>query len=316
MKKSDKTAIYHAPIGNGPRTDGGGKAGNGMDAGFTDRALRRHGFRPRRSLGQNFLFDPSLLARIVQASETGPRDAVLEIGAGSGTLTLALSRRAAQVTAVEVDRSLADVLAEAVGDARNVTLVFDDIMKISLEEIHRTRLGGGLFRVVANLPYYITTPILMRLLESGLPIVSITVMVQKEVALRVCARPGRKDYGVLSVMAQLYARPVLVETVPASAFVPPPRVDSALLHMPIRDAYPVDIPSPEALRGVVQAAFSQRRKQIVNSLSSGLGLSRERTGKLLESAGIRPEDRAETLDLGAFAALTREYERARSDIHA
>lgn len=311
MKKTDKMEFFiyflvlKEAVTSGPRREGG----NGMDTEFMNRALRRRGFRPRRSLGQNFLFDSSLLARIVQASQTGPGDAVLEIGAGPGTLTLALSRCAARVTAVEVDQSLAGVLVEAVGDAPNVVLVFEDIMKTDLGEIHRTHLGGGPFRVVANLPYYITTPILMRLLESGLPIVSITVMVQKEVALRVCARPGGKDYGVLSVMAQLYAQPVLIETVPASAFVPSPRVDSALLHMPVREALPVDIPSPEAFHSMVQAAFSQRRKQIVNSLSSGLALPRELTGKLLESAGIRPEDRAETLDLNAFAALTRAYER-------
>jgi 16S rRNA (adenine1518-N6/adenine1519-N6)-dimethyltransferase len=267
--------------------------------------LRARRFQPRRALGQNFLHDRELLDRIVAMSETAPGDRVLEIGAGAGTLTRALCRAGARVTALEVDRALEPVLSETLRAAGDITLLFDDILRTDLHELHRAHMDGGPFRVVANLPYYITTPILMKLLESGLPIISLTVMVQKEVAERICAQPGGRDYGVLSVMAQYYTLPLLVATVPASAFDPSPRVDSAIVHMTARECPPVDVPSAQAFRRVVRAAFSQRRKQIANSLASGLGVTREQARQLLAASDIDPGARAETLTLAQFAALTR-----------
>ncbi|NLG37282.1 MAG: 16S rRNA (adenine(1518)-N(6)/adenine(1519)-N(6))-dimethyltransferase RsmA [Clostridiales bacterium] len=266
---------------------------------------RVRGFRPRHALGQNFLYDRAILDRIVAASETAPGDRVLEIGAGAGTLTRALCRAGARVTALEVDRALEPVLSETLRAAGEVTLIFEDFLRTDLNKLHRAHLGGGPFRVVSNLPYYITTPIIMKLLESGLPVISLTLMVQKEVAERICAQPGGRDYGVLSVMAQFYTLPLLAATVPALAFEPPPRVDSAIVHMASRERPPVDVSSVDAFRRVVRAAFSQRRKQMVNSLASGLGVTREQARRLLEESDINPGARAETLTLAQFAALTR-----------
>jgi 16S rRNA (adenine1518-N6/adenine1519-N6)-dimethyltransferase len=269
--------------------------------------MAAHGIRPQHRLGQNFLIDPRVLDIIVEASGAGPDDLVLEIGPGLGPLTQRLAEAAGTVVAVELDRNLVSILEKTVVAAHpNVEVIQGDAGRIDLHELLAARLAPGQkAKVAANLPYYITTPLVMRLLEDTLPLAEIVVMVQKEVANRMVSPPGSKEYGALSVAVQYYTDVRIVTTVSRAAFMPPPDVDSAVVAMRVRAVPPVDAPREGFFR-VVKAAFGQRRKSLGNALSAGLGIDKAVVQDVLRATGIDPIRRGETLSLEEFAAITRE----------
>lgn len=268
--------------------------------------LAAHGLRPQHKLGQNFLTDRRILEAIAEASGAGPDDLVLEIGPGLGSLTQQLAERAGRVLAIELDRNLASLLGKTVqADYNNVEVIQGDAGRIDLKALLTERLAPGrLAKVAANLPYYITTPLVMRLLEEELPLDRIVVMVQKEVADRMISPPGSKEYGALSVAVQYYSEPRIVLNVSRGAFLPPPEVESAVVALQMRQEPPVDAPKGDFFR-VVKAAFGQRRKTASNALMSGLGVDRARVEAALTAAGVQPQRRGETLSLEEFAAIAR-----------
>ena len=269
----------------------------------TNRILKAFHLRADKNLGQNFLVEESVVNRIAAAAELTPQDKVLEIGPGIGTLTQALARTGAQVTSVELDKRLLPVLAETVGCYENVRIVQGDILKTDIPAL----MGDGPFKVAANLPYYITTPIIMNLLERKLPLERLVVMVQKEVAERMTAPPGGREYGAISVAMQYYTEPQTAFLVKAGSFLPPPKVDSAVLVCRRRMEPPVDVPDEKTFFRIVAAAFSVRRKMLTNSLKHMDGLSGDDVRAWLAAAGIDGTRRAETLSLEEFAALARAY---------
>lgn len=268
--------------------------------------MTAHGIRPQHKLGQNFLTDARVLEGIVAAAEIGSEDLVLEIGPGLGTLTQQLAMAAGKVLAIELDRNLVEILRKTLLEMHpNVELIQGDAGRIDLHTLLAERLApGAKAKVAANLPYYITTPLIMRLLEENLPLDTIVVMVQKEVADRMVAPPGGKDYGALSVAVQYYTEPRIAVKVSRGAFLPPPEVDSAVVAMKLRAAPPVDAPR-EAFFRVVKAAFGQRRKALGNALAGGLALDKARIQEALSQAQIDPTRRGETLSLQEFAEITR-----------
>jgi 16S rRNA (adenine1518-N6/adenine1519-N6)-dimethyltransferase len=247
----------------------------------------------RSRLGQNFLYDRSILSRIIDASEVNAEDTVVEIGPGPGTLTRLLSEKVKKVIAIELDEGLYERLRGDLAGYRHVELVCGDVLKFPFENV-------GEFKVVANIPYYITTPIIFRLLEARKNLKTMTLTIQKEVAERIVAMPGGRDYGVLSIMVQYYATPELKLIIPKEAFRPVPKVDSALLHMRILEKPSIEVRDEKMFFRVVKTAFSQRRKTIYNSLK---GLAEDIRAVLL-SAGIDPQRRPETLSLSEFAGLS------------
>ena len=269
----------------------------------TNRILKAFHLRADKNLGHNFLVEESVVNRIAAAAELTPQDKVLEIGPGIGTLTQALARTGAQVTSVELDKRLLPVLAETVGCYENVRIVQGDILKTDIPAL----MGDGPFKVAANLPYYITTPIIMNLLERKLPLERLVVMVQKEVAERMTAPPGGREYGAISVAMQYYTEPQTAFLVKAGSFLPPPKVDSAVLVCRRRMEPPVDVPDEKTFFRIVAAAFSVRRKMLTNSLKHMGGLSGDDVRAWLAAAGIDGTRRAETLSLEEFAALARAY---------
>ena len=256
-----------------------------------------------KNLGQNFLVEESVVSRIAKAAELTPEDTVLEIGPGIGTLTQALAMTGASVVSVELDKRLIPVLQETVGAYENVRVVQGDILKINILET----VQAEPFKVCANLPYYITTPIIMNLLEQKLPIERLVVMVQKEVAERMTASPGGRDYGAISVAMQYYTEPKIAFIVKAGSFLPAPKVDSAVLVCKKRSKPPVDVPDEKVFFKVVAAAFSVRRKMLTNSLKNMGGLTGEEVKAWLDRAGIDGKRRAETLSLEEFASLARTW---------
>ena len=271
----------------------------------TQRIVRAYDLNVTKKFGQNFLIDSGVRDAIVEASGVTKETCVLEIGPGIGTLTQALSLAARRVIAVEIDRGLIPVLGETLSDCDNVTVLQQDILKTDLQALSDTYNDGKPFLVAANLPYYITTPILLKLLSEDPPPSAITVMVQKEMAERMCAREGGKEYGALSLAVQYYAHPVRVCDVPPGAFLPQPKVQSAVLRLEALPAPPVTVRDRSFLFEVIRAAFSQRRKTLVNSLSAQLspGVSKVAVREALHALG-KPEDiRGERLSLAEFAAL-------------
>ncbi len=260
-------------------------------------------FEMAKGLGQNFLIDESMIDRIVAGAGLEAGDQVLEIGPGMGVLTEAMAGVAERVVAVEIDDRLIPILAETLSHRENVTVVHGDVLALDLAEV----LSGHFTRppkVVANLPYYITTPIIMRFLEEGLEVTDLIVMVQKEVADRIIASPGNKTYGALSVAVQYYAEAEKLFRVPRSVFMPQPGVDSMVIRLRIRQERAVDVLSRRSFFQVVKAAFGQRRKTLLNALSAGLELEKSALADVLWEAGIDPKRRAETLSMDDFAALT------------
>ena len=275
------------------------------NAGSTREVLQRYRFNFQKKYGQNFLIDTRVLDKIIRAAEITEEDCVLEIGPGIGTMTQCLAERAGEVVAVEIDRNLIPILEETLADYRNVTVIHGDILKIEVRELVRER-GDRPLKVVANLPYYITTPIIMGLFEGHVPLKSITVMVQKEVAARMQASPGTKDYGALSLAVQYYAKPEIVANVPPNCFIPRPGVGSAVIRLDKYEKPPVEVKDEEKLFAVIRASFNQRRKTLANSLENEprLSISKKRTAEILESMGLPPAVRGEALTLEQFAAFS------------
>ena len=272
--------------------------------------IRRHGFTFKKSLGQNFLTDLSVLDRIIDAADLDKTKGALEVGPGIGSLTEQLAQAAGKVTAVELDRRLIPILGDVLSPYPHVSVVHGDILKTDLKKLWEESFAGCTgVSVVANLPYYVTTPIIMKLLEERLPLENIVVMVQKEVAVRMAAKPGGKEYGSLSIAVQYYCEPELVCIVPGKAFIPPPNVDSAVIKLRRRTEPAVAVADEAKFFRVVQTAFTQRRKTLSNNLSALSG--KERKGELAElltSCGVLPERRAETLSLAEFARITEALE--------
>ena len=258
-------------------------------------------FKAKKALGQNFISDPYIIEQIVDASQVGPFDTVVEIGPGKGALTCSLAERAKRVIAVELDSSVIPLLKGNLAGAPNVEIYNEDILKFDWSKALE---GLGELRVIGNLPYYITTPILLGILEKDIPAKSITVMVQKEVADRIVAPPGGRDRGVLSLSLQYYAECSKVLDVPAEYFDPRPKVDSAVVHMVLKEQRLLAGAEEKDFFAVVKAAFSQRRKTLLNSLAAS-GIEKSRAAEVLAAVGIDPQRRPETLEIEEFAALTK-----------
>lgn len=254
-----------------------------------------------KGLGQNFLTDSTVLDEIADAAEI--EYGVLEVGPGFGVLTKALAERAEKVVSIEIDQRLLEVLDQTVGMYQHVKIVHADIMKLDLKRLIQDEFAGKAVSVAANLPYYITTPILAKLIESRLPVKNIVVMVQKEVAERICAEPGKKEYGAISVMCQYYTKPSIVVTVPASSFIPQPKVDSAVLKLEVCAVPNIAVKDEKMFFRVVKAAFAQRRKTLLNCLSHAFPIPKEEISQLLERAEIQPSVRGEKLGLAEFARI-------------
>lgn len=272
----------------------------------TIEVLNKYGFHFQKRFGQNFLIDSHILEKIMDGAEVTEEDCVLEIGPGIGTMTQYLAEHAREVIAVEIDKALIPVLEDTLSAYDNVTVINEDILKVDIEKIVKEHNQGKPVKVVANLPYYITTPIIMGLFESHVPLKSITVMVQKEVADRMQVGPGTKDYGALSLAVQYYARPKVIMTVPASCFMPRPNIDSAVIRLTRHEQPPVQVRDEEKMFGIIRAAFNQRRKTLVNSLANAgiLSVTKEEITDSLSNLGLSPSVRGEALTLEQFAALS------------
>lgn len=270
----------------------------------------RYGFKLSKSLGQNFLTDKNIIDRIIEGAGIGPEDLVIEIGPGIGVITSEAAETAKKVIAVEIDKNLIPILKETLADRDNVEIVNQDILKTDVNKlIEDCSKGEGDFsgvKIIGNLPYYITTPIIMKLLEDGVKADNITIMMQKEVADRIKAAPGTKAYGALSVAVQYYCTVEAVVNVPKDVFVPQPKVDSTVLKLEIREEKPVELKDREVFFSCVKAGFGQRRKTLLNSLMGVKNITKEAVRESLEAAGIDPSRRAETLDLEEFANLSNE----------
>ena len=265
--------------------------------------LQRHGFTFSQALGQNWIINPSICPRIAEQGGAAAGVGVIEIGAGIGVLTAELARRAQRVVCIEIDSRLLPILSETLADFSNVSIVNEDVLKVDLPALIAREFAGMEVVVCANLPYYITSPILMALLEQRLPIRSVTVMVQKEAAQRICAPPGTRESGAISAAVWYYSQPRLLFPVSRGSFLPAPAVDSAVIRLDVRAAPPVAVADEALFFRVVRGAFGQRRKTILNTLSAALKLDKEQTRRIIEGAGVSPGARAEALTLEEFAAI-------------
>lgn len=268
--------------------------------------LQKYQFHFQKKFGQNFLIDKRVLGRIMDAAEIGKDDCVIEVGPGIGTMTQYLAERAREVVAVEIDKMLIPILEDTLSAYGNVTVLNEDILKVDIGALVQEKNHGQPVKLVANLPYYITTPIIMGLLESDVPIESITVMVQKEVAERMQAKPGTKDYGALSLAVQYYAKAEVVANVPQNCFIPRPQVGSAVIRLTCYEKPPVEVKDAGRMFAVIRAVFNQRRKTMVNSIANAkeLGVSKEQVLSALERMGESQTVRGETFSLIQFAQFT------------
>lgn len=268
--------------------------------------LQKYNFNFQKKFGQNFLIDEHVLDKIIRAAEITKDDYVLEIGPGIGTMTQYLACAAREVTAVEIDRALIPILEDTLKEYDNVSIINEDILKVDIAALAKEKNGGRPIKVVANLPYYITTPIIMGLFESHVPLESITVMVQKEVADRMQVGPGTKDYGALSLAVQYYAEPYIVANVPPNCFMPRPAVGSAVIRLTRHQKPPVEVMDEKLMFRLIRASFNQRRKTLANGLknSGELNLSKEIITAAIEKLGKGSSVRGEALDLEEFARLT------------
>ena len=272
------------------------------DIGTIKDILHRHGFTFSKALGQNFLINPSVCPRMAELSGAGEGVGVIEIGPGIGVLTNELCQLADKVVAVELDKRLIPVLGETLAEYDNVKVINADVLELDLNKLIEDEFPGMEVVICANLPYYITSPVIMKLLEDKLPVTAITVMVQKEAAQRICASVGSRESGAVTVSVNYYAEPSLQFYVSAGSFMPAPKVDSAVIRLDVRKEPPV-ITGEEKFFKVVKAAFSQRRKVISNSLSSGLKMSKDEINEALAAANVPSNARAEKLSLDDFAAI-------------
>ncbi|NLP49053.1 MAG: 16S rRNA (adenine(1518)-N(6)/adenine(1519)-N(6))-dimethyltransferase RsmA [Clostridiales bacterium] len=265
--------------------------------------LGRHGFSFTKSLGQNFLTNPSVAPKMAKEGGAGPGMAVLEIGPGLGVLTKELAKAADQVLAVELDKKLEPVLKETLGDFDNVEVVYGDILKLDLEKLINEKFANKDFVVCANLPYYITSPIIMLLLESSLPFKSLTLMVQREAADRICAPVGSRQAGALTVAVAYYAKAVKLFNVSRGSFLPQPKVDSCVIRLDLLEKPAIEVEDEAGFFRMVRAAFGQRRKTALNAISAGLDLPKEQVAEALKRAELAPNIRAEKLDMEQLGRL-------------
>ena len=272
----------------------------------TIEVLQKYNFNFQKKFGQNFLIDTNILEEIIEAAEISQDDFVLEIGPGIGTMTQYLCESAREVVAVEIDTNLIPILKDTLSEYDNVTVLNQDILKVDINKLATEHNNGKPIMVVANLPYYITTPIIMGLFESHVPIDSITIMVQKEVADRMQEGPGSKDYGALSLAVQYYAKPEIVVNVPPSCFMPQPKVGSAVIRLTRHEAPPVDVVNEKRLFQIIRASFNQRRKTLANGLNNfgSFGLSKEEIQESITELGVPVNVRGEALTLEQFAKLS------------
>lgn len=268
--------------------------------------IQKYEFMFHKKFGQNFLIDTHVLEKIISAAGITKNDCVLEIGPGIGTMTQYLAENAGHVVAVEIDRNLIPILKETLADYDNVTVINEDILRVDIKALAEEYNGGKPIKVVANLPYYITTPIIMGLFESGVPIDNITVMVQKEVADRMKEGPGSKDYGALSLAVQYYAEPEIVANVPPNCFIPRPNVGSAVIRLTRHKEMPVEVKDPALMFKIIRASFNQRRKTLQNGLgnASELPYTKEQIAAAIAEMGLTPTIRGEALSLAQFAQLS------------
>ena len=272
----------------------------------TAEIIQKYRFNFQKKFGQNFLIDSNILDKIIGSAEITKEDCVLEIGPGIGTMTQYLAEEAREVIAVEIDKNLIPILEDTLSAYDNVSIINEDILKVDINQIVQERNGGKPIKVVANLPYYITTPIIMALFESHVPLQSVTIMVQKEVADRMQVGPGTKDYGALSLAVQYYAKPEIITRVPAACFMPRPNVDSTVIRLSRYENPRVQVTDEKYLFAVIRASFNQRRKTLANGLSNAgnLGVNRKMVEETLEEMGLSAMVRGEALTLEQFAELS------------
>ncbi|WP_434310611.1 16S rRNA (adenine(1518)-N(6)/adenine(1519)-N(6))-dimethyltransferase RsmA [Hominifimenecus sp. rT4P-3] len=284
-----------------------------VDPQATIAVIRKNEFAFQKRFGQNFLIDSHVLEKIIRAADVTKEDFVLEIGPGIGTMTQALSEAAGRVAAVEIDEHLIPILRETLADCTNVEVIHGDILQLDVKALAKKYHDGRPIKVVANLPYYITTPIIMGLFESGVPLDSITIMVQKEVAERMKAGPGTKDYGALSLAVQYYAEPYLAANVPPNCFIPRPSVGSAVIRLTAHKEKPVLVEDEGLLFRLIRASFNQRRKTLANGLNNSpeIPFSKEEIQGAIASFGLSAGIRGEALTLDQFAALSNYFSRLR-----
>lgn len=268
--------------------------------------LSKHGFTFSKALGQNFLVNPSVCPKMAEMCGADKETGVIEIGPGIGVLTNELAKVAKKVVAIELDKRLLSVLSETLSDHTNVKVINDDVMKIDLHQLIKDEFSNMKVVVCANLPYYITSPVIMRLLEENLPISALTVMVQKEAGQRICAEVGTRLGGALTVAVNYYSKPRLLFNVSAGSFMPAPKIDSCVIRLDIDPEPTVNVKSSKAFFKVVKSAFSQRRKTLSNSLSSGLGYDKQTVNSILEKSGVPQNTRAEQLKMEEFAKIADE----------
>ena len=272
----------------------------------TQEIIKKHNFSIHKKYGQNFLIDEHVLNKIIAAAELTEDDYVIEIGPGIGTMTERMAPECRHVTAIEIDKELIPILSETLSGFDNVDIINEDVLKVDLNKLIAERNDNKPVKVVANLPYYITTPIIMSLLENKIPIDTITVMVQKEVADRMMVGPGTKDYGALSLAVQYYAKPYIVANVPMNCFIPRPNVASAVIRLTCHKEPPVTVKDEKLMFNLIRASFNQRRKTLINGISnfSGLSFTKEQVAMALNSIGLSENIRGEALDLEKFAKLS------------
>lgn len=278
----------------------------------TKEIVNKHNFKFSKSLGQNFLIDDNVIDKILAGSRLSETDKIIEVGPGIGTLTREMGKTAQNVVAIEIDKTLIPILKETLADLDNVEVVNEDILKVDIQGLINEKLDGGPVKLIANLPYYITTPIVMKFLEEDIPVTDIVVMVQKEVADRMNAKPSTKDYGALSVAVQYYCDTEIVAKAPRHMFVPQPNVDSIVIGLHVRSERKYKVDNEDIFFKTVKASFGQRRKTLLNSLG-GLGfLTKDQIKEALQAANIDPKRRGETLSIDEFANLSNEINKISS----
>ena len=279
----------------------------------TKEVVQKHNFKFSKSLGQNFLIDTNVIDRILEGARVQEGDYVIEVGPGIGTLTKEMGRTAEKVVAIEIDKTLIPILEETLADFPNIEVINQDILKVNVQELVKEKLNGGPVKLVANLPYYITTPIVMKFLEEDIPVTDIVVMVQKEVADRMNAQPNSKDYGALSVAVQYYCDTEIVAKAPRHMFMPQPNVDSTVIGLHVREERKYNVDNEDIFFKTVKASFGQRRKTLLNSLG-GLGfLSKDQIKIALQEANIDEKRRGETLSIEEFASLSNAVNRIHNE---